>query len=66
VGGLDVAYAEDVTPALLGASGWQTEAFRSAAFAVILRFWITERGASPPSGTGAPGAGWWPSSRTNR
>ena len=42
---LDVAHAEDVTAALLGASEWQAEAFRSAVFSSLLRWWCTEREA---------------------
>jgi hypothetical protein len=38
VGPLDVAPAEAVTAALRGASGWQTEAFRSAVFRCVLRW----------------------------
>jgi hypothetical protein len=42
---LDVAHAEDVTAALLGASEWQAEAFRSAVFSYLLRWWCTAREA---------------------
>jgi hypothetical protein len=34
---LGVEHVEDVTAALLGASGWQAEAFRSAVFRYLLR-----------------------------
>ena len=37
--------AEDVTPAMLGASRWQAQAFRSAVFSYVLRWWVTERDA---------------------
>ena len=42
---LDVEHAEDGTPALLGASVWQAEAFRSAVFSYLLRWPVTEREA---------------------
>ena len=42
---LGVDRAEDVTPAMLGASPWQAQAFRSAVFSYLLRFWVTEREA---------------------
>jgi hypothetical protein len=45
VGSLDVEHARDVTAAVRGASEWQAEAFRSAVFHVMLRFWIPEREA---------------------
>jgi hypothetical protein len=41
----DADHAEDMIAAQLGASGWQTEAFRSAVFHVMLRWWVTEREA---------------------
>ena len=37
--------AEDVTAERLRASLWQAQAFRSAVFSVMLRFWVTEREA---------------------
>jgi hypothetical protein len=45
VGALDAEHAEDVTAAMLGASEWQAQAFRSAVFSHVLRFWVTEREA---------------------
>jgi len=45
VGVLDAEHAEDVTAAMLGASVWQAEAFRSAVFSYLLRWWVTEREA---------------------
>jgi len=41
----DADHAEDVTAAQLGAAEWQAQAFRSAVFSVMLRFWVTEREA---------------------
>ena len=45
MGVLDAEHAEDVTAAMLGASEWQAQAFRSAVFSYVLRFWVTEREA---------------------
>ena len=42
---LGVAHAEDVAAATLGASEWQAEAFRSAVFSSLLRWWCTDREA---------------------
>jgi hypothetical protein len=42
---LDADRAEDVTAEQLGASEWQAQAFRSAVFHYMLRWWVTEREA---------------------
>jgi hypothetical protein len=58
VGPLDVAHAEDVTAALLGASAWQAEAFRSAVFSFMLRWWCTEREAIDAIWAATGRSGW--------
>jgi hypothetical protein len=45
VDSLDCDRAEAVTVERLGASRWQAQAFRSAVFSYVLRWWCTEREA---------------------
>jgi hypothetical protein len=48
------AHAEAVAAAILDASEWQAEAFRSAVFPVPLRFWVIEREAIAAIWDGSP------------